>query len=42
MDNYHLVDCDFYDELEALARLRQQCQIIYHNQVLLQKTHSSA
>lgn len=42
MDNYHLVDCDFYDELEALATLRQQCQIIYYNQVLLQKTHSSA
>lgn len=32
MDEYILVDCGFHDELEALATLRQQCQIIYRNQ----------
>jgi len=32
MDEYILVDCGFHDELEALATLRQQCQIIYCNQ----------
>jgi len=42
MDNYRLVDCDFYDELEALATLRQQCQIIYYKSAFLQKTNSSA
>jgi Rho-binding antiterminator len=27
------VDCDFHDELEALATLRQQCWIVYRNAV---------
>ncbi|MUG97613.1 hypothetical protein F7734_36965 [Scytonema sp. UIC 10036] len=29
MDEYILVDCGFYNELEALATLRQPCCIIY-------------
>jgi len=37
MDNYRLVDCDFYDELEALATLRPQCQIIYYNQLFCRR-----
>lgn len=28
-----MVDCDFHDELEALATLRQQCRIVYRNAV---------
>ncbi len=31
MDAYRLVSCDFHDELEALATLRQECQIVYRN-----------
>lgn len=31
MDKYRLVDCGFHDRLEALATLRQPCQIIYCN-----------
>jgi Rho-binding antiterminator len=31
MDKYTLVNCDFYDRLEAWATLRQICQIIYRN-----------
>jgi Rho-binding antiterminator len=31
MDAYIPVNCDFHDELEALATLRQECQIVYHN-----------
>ncbi|KAM3099693.1 hypothetical protein ACKFKF_13750 [Phormidesmis sp. 146-12] len=30
MDDYYLVDCGFHDQLEALATLRQTCQISYH------------
>ena len=30
MDDYCLVDCGFHDRLEALATLRQICQISYH------------
>lgn len=33
MDTYILVDCDFHDQLEALATLRQQCRIMYRNAV---------
>ncbi len=29
MDDYCLVDCGFHDQLEALATLRQICQISY-------------
>ncbi len=29
MDSYRLLDCHFYDQLEALATLRQLCQIVY-------------
>lgn len=29
MDDYCLVDCGFHDRLEALATLRQTCQISY-------------
>ena len=29
MDDYCLVDCGFHDQLEALATLRQTCQISY-------------
>ncbi|KAM3113106.1 hypothetical protein [Phormidesmis sp. 146-33] len=29
MDDYYLVDCGFHDQLEALATLRQTCQISY-------------
>ncbi len=31
MNRYRLIDCDFYDRLEAYATLRQICKIIYHN-----------
>jgi Rho-binding antiterminator len=30
MNDYCLVDCGFHDQLEALATLRQTCQIFYH------------
>ncbi|MBE9188858.1 hypothetical protein IQ230_00455 [Gloeocapsopsis crepidinum LEGE 06123] len=29
MDAYVPVDCDFHDQLEALATLRKECQIVY-------------
>jgi len=29
MNDYCLVDCGFHDQLEALATLRQTCQIFY-------------
>jgi Rho-binding antiterminator len=29
MDEYRLVACDFYDLLESLATLKQDCQIVY-------------
>ncbi len=32
MNAYKLVGCSFHDELEALATLRQQCQIIYQTE----------
>jgi Rho-binding antiterminator len=32
MDEYRLVSCDFYDELESLATLRQKARIVYWNQ----------
>ncbi len=32
MNDYALVDCDFYDQLEAFATLRQICQISYLNE----------
>ncbi|MBF2048324.1 MAG: hypothetical protein EDM05_048445 [Leptolyngbya sp. IPPAS B-1204] len=32
MDAYIPVSCDFHDRLEALATLRQKCQIVYRNQ----------
>jgi Rho-binding antiterminator len=32
MDKYIPVSCDFHDELEALATLRQDCQIVYRNE----------
>jgi Rho-binding antiterminator len=31
MDKYIPVDCDFHDELEALATLRQTCRIVYRH-----------
>jgi len=31
MNGYRLIDCDFYDRLEAWATLRQVCKIIYRN-----------
>jgi len=31
MDAYVPVDCDFHDQLEALATLRKECQIVYQN-----------
>jgi Rho-binding antiterminator len=31
MDAYIPVSCDFHDELEALATLRQECRIVYSN-----------
>lgn len=31
MDAYIPVSCDFHDELEALATLRQECRIVYYN-----------
>ncbi len=31
MDEYILVSCDFHDQLEAWATLRQTCQIIYRD-----------
>ncbi|MBD0265605.1 MAG: hypothetical protein ICV78_23655 [Tolypothrix sp. Co-bin9] len=31
MDAYNLVSCDFHDELESLATLRQECRIVYKN-----------
>lgn len=31
MDAYIPVSCDFHDQLEALATLRQTCQIVYRN-----------
>ena len=33
MNDYCLVDCSFHDQLEALATLRQLCQISYRNAV---------
>lgn len=30
---YSPVDCNFYDELEALATLKKKCEIIYKNEV---------
>ena len=30
MNDYCLVDCDFHDQLEALATLRQTGRISYH------------
>ncbi len=32
MQPYRLIDCGFHDELEALATLRQTCQIVYHKE----------
>ncbi|KST64568.1 hypothetical protein [Mastigocoleus testarum] len=32
MNKYKLVDCNFHDELEALAILRQLCKIIYQTE----------
>lgn len=31
MDEYLLVSCDFHDQLEAWATLRQTCHIIYRD-----------
>jgi Rho-binding antiterminator len=31
MDAYIPVSCDFHDELEVLATLRQECRIVYSN-----------
>jgi len=31
MDAYIPVNCDFHDQLEALATLRKECQIVYQN-----------
>jgi len=31
MDAYTPVSCDFSDELESLATLRQGCRILYHD-----------
>ena len=30
-ENYKPVSCDFYDELEALATLKKNCDIIFMN-----------
>lgn len=32
MDAYTPVSCDFHDEIESLATLRQACQIAYRNE----------
>lgn len=32
MDAYVPVSCDFHDQLEALATLRQKCQIVYRTE----------
>ncbi len=32
MDSYIPVSCDFQDELEAIATLRQTCRIVYHTE----------
>lgn len=31
MNDYRLIDCGFHDQLEALATLRQPCQITYRD-----------
>ncbi len=31
MADYRLVDCNFHDQLEAWATLRQSCRILYRN-----------
>lgn len=31
MSEYCPIDCDFYDQPEALATLRQSCHLIYRN-----------
>jgi Rho-binding antiterminator len=31
MDSYTPVSCDFSDELESRATLRQECRIVYRN-----------
>lgn len=33
MEAYIPVSCDFHDQLEALATLRQPCRILYRNAV---------
>ncbi len=32
MDTYTPVSCDFHDELEAIATLRQTCRMVYHTE----------
>lgn len=32
MDAYTPVSCDFHDELEAIATLRQTCRIVYRTE----------
>lgn len=32
MDSYTPVSCDFHDELEAIATLRQTCRIVYRTE----------
>lgn len=32
MDAYTPVSCDFHDELEAIATLRQTCQLVYRTE----------
>lgn len=32
MDTYIPVSCDFHDELEAIATLRQTCRIVYRTE----------
>ncbi|NJR38557.1 MAG: hypothetical protein HC781_06530 [Leptolyngbyaceae cyanobacterium CSU_1_4] len=32
MDSYTPVSCDFQDELEAIATLRQTCRIVYRSE----------
>lgn len=32
MDEYIPVNCNFYDELEALATMKKHCQIIFRHQ----------
>jgi Rho-binding antiterminator len=32
MDSYIPVSCDFHDELEAIATLRQTCRIVYRTE----------